>query len=98
MQTLGVCLETGKRLGFVFPSWGGCGRVGGGMCREKEPLRKPLAGSRARLCCARGVSRPAGAMTEHLSPPLQGTSAAPGPDLAPAPRRALGGGLGGAQG
>lgn len=72
------------------------GWLGGGMCREKEPLRKPLAGSRAGLCRARGVSRLAGEMTEHVSPPFQGTSAGPGLDSPPTgPSRALGGGFGG---
>lgn len=46
----------------LFFQAGGGERVGwGGVCREKEPLRKLLAGSWAGLCCARGVNWLAGA-------------------------------------
>jgi len=62
---------------------------GGGMCREKELLRKSLAGSRAGLCRAGGVSRPAGTMTEHMCPPLEGQQQLQGRIWA------LGGGFGG---
>lgn len=51
-QEVGICFS---KLGGVS-GWGG-----GGVCREKEPLRNPLAGSWAGLCCARGVNWLAGA-------------------------------------